>query len=109
MKGKTMGYVIAQVNYDSNFQDGVPREEKQKAAERRTEIPGFLWKIWLRDEKAQRGGGLFLFEDRPSAEAWLAARANQQFHEVYKNITVELFDVDEELSLISNAPLTVSA
>lgn len=104
-----MGYVIAQVNYDSNFQDGISRDDKLKTAERRTEIPGFLWKVWLRDENAQRGGGLFLFDSRPAAEAWLASRAEQQFHEVYKNITVELFDVDEELSLISNAPLSVPA
>ncbi|NEI73596.1 hypothetical protein GR212_29005 [Rhizobium lusitanum] len=104
-----MGFVIAQVNYDSDFQDGVARPDKIKTAEKRTEIPGFLWKIWLRDENAKRGGGLFLFKDRPSAEAWLAARANQTFHSAYSNITVELFDVDEELSRVSQAPLDAAA
>lgn len=100
-----MGRVIAQVNYNTDFSQGTPRAEKLKTAENRTEIPGFIWKVWLRNEEAGRGGGLFLFEDRPSAEAWLAERANRKFHPSTTDITVELFDVDEELSRISQAPI----
>jgi hypothetical protein len=104
-----MGRVIAQVNYSSDFQSEVAREEKLKTAETRKTIPGFIWKVWLRDEKAGRGGGLFLFEDRASAEAWLAARADRKFSPSTTNITVELFDVDEELSRVSRAPIDLEA
>lgn len=100
-----MGRVIAQVNYNSTFIDEVSREEKRHTAESRTGIPGFIWKVWLRNEDTGRGGGIFLFEDRPSAEAWLAARANRTFSPTTSNITVELFDVDEELTRISRGPI----
>ncbi|MGE3149121.1 MAG: YdhR family protein [Pseudorhodoplanes sp.] len=100
-----MGRVIAQVNYSNDFKNDVPRAEKRKVAEQRKDIPGFLWKIWLRDEKAKRGGGIFLFEDRASAEAWLASRAHRKPDASTTDLTVELFDVDEELSLISGGPI----
>ena len=100
-----MGKVIAQVNYNSTFTDETPREEKIQAAESRANIPGFIWKVWLRNEKAGRGGGLFLFEDRASADAWVAERVNRKFSSTTSNITVELFDVDEELTRISRGPI----
>lgn len=104
-----MGRVIAQVNYSTDFKEGVPREEKLKIAEQRATIPGFIWKVWLRNEETGRGGGIFLFEDRKSAEAWLAGRAGRKFSPSTTNVTVELFDVDEELSRISLAPLDSAA
>ncbi|WP_413738158.1 YdhR family protein [Sodalis sp. RH21] len=100
-----MTRVIAQVNYNFDFSQEKPREEQLAIAEKRADIPGFIWKVWLRDRKTGRGGGLFLFEDRPSADAWLAGRANRVFSPASDNITVELFDVDEELSQLSRAPL----
>lgn len=100
-----MGKVIAQVNYNSTFTDEKPREEKILAAESRANIPGFIWKVWLRSEENGRGGGLFLFEDRASADAWVEGRATRVFSPTTSNITVELFDVDEELTRISRGPI----
>lgn len=100
-----MGRVIAQVNYSTDYAQERPREEKRAMAESRATIPGFIWKVWLRNEEEGRGGGIFLFEDRASAEAWLAARADRKFHPATKDITVELFDVDEELTRISKGPI----
>lgn len=100
-----MGRVIAQVNYNSDFSVERPREEKIQMAESRATIPGFIWKVWLRNKDEGRGGGIFLFEDRASAEAWVEGRKTRVFHPSTSNITVELFDVDEELSRISRAPI----
>lgn len=100
-----MGKVIAQVNYNSTYKDEKSREEKRLMAESRATIPGFIWKVWLRNEETGRGGGLFLFEDRASADAWVEGRKTRKFAPSTSNITVELFDVDEELTRISRGPI----
>lgn len=100
-----MGRVIAQVNYSTDFTGGRSRAEKVKYAQEQELIPGFIWKYWLVNKDNGRGGGIFLFEDRASAEAWVEARKSRTFPASTTNITVELFDIDEELSRISHAPL----
>jgi hypothetical protein len=34
--------------------------------------PGLLWKIWVENAETREAGGIYLFTDRKSAEAYLA-------------------------------------
>jgi Putative mono-oxygenase ydhR len=58
-------------------------------------VPGLLWKIWILDEERGRGGGIYLFQDRVAATAYLEGpivsrlRANP----AVTNVEVRLFDV----------------
>ena len=71
-------------------------------------MPGPLWKIWLDGSGERRAGGVYMFEDRASAEAYAAGpivarlRDNPDLSEV----DVRVFDVRERMSEITRAPLS---
>ncbi len=37
--------------------------------------PGMIWKIWTESEKDKLGGGIYLFEDEATAQAYLEMHA----------------------------------
>jgi hypothetical protein len=71
------------------------------------EVPGLLWKIWLDGDAERLAGGIYLFADRASAEAYangpIVARmkANPDLSEV----SVRVFDVRRRMSEITRAPI----
>ena len=61
----------------------------------------FVWKLILRDPATRTSGAVYLFGDRPGAEAWLdELRARRG-----RDIEARIFEVDEEASLLTRAPL----
>ena len=67
--------------------------------------PGFLWKIWTENEASQEGGGIYLFEDRASAEAYLAMHSARLKEFGVPAVNAKLFDVNNTLSSITNGPI----
>jgi len=71
------------------------------------DVPGLLWKIWLDGDAERLAGGIYLFADRASAEAYangpIAGRikANPDFSDV----SVRVFDVPQRMSEITRAPI----
>ena len=71
------------------------------------EVPGLLWKIWLDGDAERLAGGIYLFADRASAEAYAAGpivarmKANPDFSEV----SVRVFAVRRRMSEITRAPI----
>jgi len=47
-------------------------EAMGELAESISREPGFIWKIWTEDPENHRAGGVYLFRDKPSAEAFQA-------------------------------------
>ena len=100
---------IVQINFDWDVsEEEVAARSGPEQAQVFTTLPGLLWKIWLRDPQRRESGGIYLFESREAAEAYVAGpivariRANPGFGEV----TVKVFDVREAQSRITRAPLT---
>jgi hypothetical protein len=66
-------------------------------------VPGLLWKVWIVDEERRRGGGVYLFEDRAAATAYLEGpivsrlRANPAL----TNVEVRLFEVIDAPSVVT--------
>lgn len=67
--------------------------------------PGLIWKIWKEDQARSRSGGIYLFKDRASAEAYLTMHTARLQSFGIKDIDAKLFDVNESLSVIDRAPL----
>ena len=71
------------------------------------DVPGLLWKIWLDGPDERRAGGIYMFEDRASAEAYAAgpivARLKNNLD--LSEVDVRVFDVRERMSGITRAPL----
>lgn len=71
------------------------------------EIPGFTWKIWLHTEGQPKFGGIYCFDSRANAQAYLDGpivariRANPD----YANVTTQLYAIAENPSRVTHAPV----
>ena len=68
---------------------------------------GLRWKVWPWNEDEQVGGGIYLFDDESSAQAYLqgpiAAGLGQ--HPAVSEISVKQFEVLGELTTITRGPV----
>ena len=70
-------------------------------------VEGLIWKIWVLQQEEGEMGGMYLFADRETAEAYLnhpviqAVRSNP----AVVSTKSELWDVESSLSALTRAPL----
>ena len=71
------------------------------------DVPGLLWKIWLDGDAERLAGGIYMFEERASAEAYAAGPivARLRDHPDLSDLDVRIFGVRERMSEITRAPL----
>ena len=69
------------------------------------EEPGLLWKIWTENEAAGEAGGIYLFKDRPSAEAYLAMHTARLQGFGVARVNGKIFGVNDALSQIDRGPV----
>ncbi|MEZ9525946.1 monooxygenase [Enterovibrio norvegicus] len=69
--------------------------------------PGMIWKIWTEDQAANVAGGVYLFEDQSSAEAYLTMHAARLKKMGVEEVRGMIFDVNQPLSNINKGPLSV--
>ena len=69
------------------------------------EEPGLLWKIWTENEAAGEAGGIYLFKDIPSAEAYLAMHTARLKGFGIPHVNGKIFAVNEALSQIDHGPV----
>lgn len=62
--------VILQVNYHWDV-DETTAARVADNPERYNDVPGLVWKLWIRDPETKTSGGIHLFLDRRSAETYL--------------------------------------
>ena len=67
--------------------------------------PGFLWKIWTKNENEQEAGGIYLFEDEESALAYLEKHAERLKSLGVTKVNAKIFDISEELTEITKGPV----
>ena len=69
------------------------------------EEPGLLWKIWTENEAAGEAGGIYLFKDIPSAEAYLAMHTERLKGFGIPHVNGKIFAVNEALSQMDRGPI----
>jgi hypothetical protein len=74
-------------------------------AESINQEPGVIWKIWTENQQGQLAGGIYLFEDEASAQAYLTMHSARLKALGVNEVRGQLFDVNVPLSAINNAPL----
>ncbi|MEJ8569694.1 monooxygenase [Elongatibacter sediminis] len=67
--------------------------------------PGFGWKLWTENEGTQEAGGIYLFEDAATAEAYLEKHTARLKGLGIAEVRARVFDVNEPLSSITNGPV----
>ena len=69
------------------------------------QTPGLRWKIWTENADAGEGGGVYLFDDEPSAQEYLEEHTRRLDGFGISGIRARVFDVNEPLTAINHGPL----
>ena len=100
-------YTVLHLRFKLRVSPDVLLSQSREAATNITLVEGLIWKIWLFKEKEFELGGVYLFANRESAEAYLnhpviqAVRSNP----AVVSTQSQLWDVESSLSALTRAPL----
>jgi Putative mono-oxygenase ydhR len=96
--------------YIEFFSDGPFGEEAATAyAELAADIAaqdGLLWKVWTEDPAASTAGGVYLFTDEDSANAYVDKHTRRLGSFGISDAKIRTFSVNESLSRTTRATLT---
>ncbi|MGE0542153.1 MAG: monooxygenase [Dehalococcoidia bacterium] len=67
--------------------------------------PGLMWKVWVENEERREAGGVYLFSDRPSAEAYWDMHSKRLAGFGVTECRARIFAVNEALSRMCRAPI----
>ncbi|WP_104040042.1 monooxygenase [Vibrio hyugaensis] len=67
--------------------------------------PGMIWKIWTESEKDKLGGGIYLFKDEATAQAYLEMHTARLQQMGVAEVRGQIFDINGPLSTINLGPI----
>lgn len=98
--------VLVQVNFPMQGPWGTEMTDAFRGlAESINEESGFIWKVWIEDRAGSLSGGIYLFESREQAEAYVAMHTERLAGFGITDVTVTYSDVNEALSELNRASL----
>lgn len=69
------------------------------------EAPGLIWKIWTENPETKEAGGIYLFADEPSLDAYLEVHTQRLKGLGIEQINAKKFQVNEPLTQITHGNL----
>ena len=99
---------IVQINFGNDVSEAeVEARTNPEQTQAIADVPGLLWKVWLRSPERRESGGIYLFESREAADAYVAGPivARIKGNPDYQHVSVKIFDVREAPSRVTRAPL----
>lgn len=66
--------------------------------------PGFLWKIWTENARSKTAGGIYLFRDQASAEAYLTMHSERLAGLGIAPLDAKIFDINATLTALNHGP-----
>ena len=97
---------LLQVNYRFTGTRVEYEEANLPYAQPYAELPGLRWKIWLMNEAEGEAGGIVVFEDEASRQAYVdGPLAEAQADPTVSEMSIKRFDVLDELSAITRGPV----
>ena len=100
-------YTVLNLHFKLRVRPDVLLTKSRKAATIIASAEGLIWKIWVFQEEGLEMGGMYLFANRETAEAYL----NHPVIEAVRNNPAvlstqsQLWDVESSLSALTRAPL----
>lgn len=94
-----------------NFKFNVPRPDYEAAvaplADGIAAVAGMRWKIWLMNEAESEAGGIMLFQDEASMQAYLDGPIVAQIvsHPALSDFSVKHFGLIDEQTAITRGPV----
>jgi hypothetical protein len=70
-------------------------------------VPGLEWKVWIVNEKNREAGGIYLFRDEPTANAYLDGEIVMGLKKqpTLMDINAKVFDVVEDMTHKTRGPI----
>lgn len=80
--------------------------ELSALAGRIADVPGLVCKVWTENREAGEAGGIYLFEDEASLDAYLGPKLERMRAFGIENVRARKFDINEPLTRITRGRLT---
>lgn len=70
-------------------------------------VPGLRWKVWIMNEQENEAGGIYLFEDKGSLQAYLEGPiiAGLKANPAISDISAKQFSVVEDFTIDTRGPI----
>jgi hypothetical protein len=96
-----------QVNFKFNISRAAYEELVSPLASQFADVRGCRWKIWLMNEVKSEAGGLYLFDDEESLNAFLESPlvAALKSHPALSGFNFKRFDTLETITKITRGPI----
>jgi hypothetical protein len=95
-----------QINFKYNVPAEALMEGTAKSAEEIAAKPGLRWKIWIYNDDTKEAGGLYLFEDDASADAYIEwVTEALENNPAASDVTVKKFDINEDATALTRGPV----
>ena len=71
------------------------------------DVPGLKWKIWLLNPATQEAGGIYLFDNQASLDAYLNGPIVAQLKGLtaIRNVSMKQFEVMPEVTALTRGPV----
>lgn len=99
-----MAHTIVQINFGFDGPLEQLREAAKSSAAPIAEVDGLLWKIYILNEEGHESGGIYLFRDAESAQAYIDSDIIAGVRQHFSNVSIKSFAVMAESSVITRAP-----
>lgn len=102
-----MSATLLQINFKFEGSKAEYLEAFNEAAAAIAATPGLRWKVWPWNDADHMGGGIYLFDDAASAQAFLEGpiAAGLPDHPALSDISVRQFEVLDSLTAITRGPV----
>ncbi len=98
---------ILQINY--RYDRTRPEQENAslQSAQTIANVKGIIWKVWILDETEKTAGGIYLFEDEASVQAYLNGPiiAAMKSMPIISDFEAKIFDIIPEPTKITHGPV----
>ena len=103
----TANYTVLHLRFKLRVPPGMLIAQSREAASIIASVEGLIWKIWVLQEEEFEIGGMYLFANRETAEAYLNHPVIQgvRRHPAVVSTDCRLWDVESSLSALTRAPL----
>lgn len=102
-----MAEKILQINFKFNVTAAEYEQAALSLVDEFAKVEGLRWKIWTMNEAQSEAGGVYLFDDESSLEAFLAGplAAQVQSHPALVDMSAKQFDVMAGVTATTRGPV----
>ena len=102
---------ILQINFKLNLAPAEYRKICSSVAQPVADVPGLIWKVWLLNEQDGEAGGIYLFQDQQSLDAYLCGPIIRQIKSLpqLREISAKCFETIPDLTEVTRGPVTALA